>query len=94
MKLPGGCGERSGKVVELERALYGVKQAGRQWFLFGMEQCREDPCEFRKMGNKEVVLNLVVYVDDLLVSGNETVCEKLLGALYGQFSIQTLGGRE
>ena len=25
MKLPGGCGERSSKVVKLERALYGVK---------------------------------------------------------------------
>ena len=59
-----------------------------------MKQCRADPCEFRKRENKEVVLNLVVYVDDLLVSGNETVCEKLLGVLYGQFSTQTLGERE
>ena len=30
MKLPYGCGERTGKVVKLNRALYGIKQARRQ----------------------------------------------------------------
>ena len=28
MKLPYGCGEKTGKVVKLDRALYGIKQAG------------------------------------------------------------------
>ena len=79
-----------------------MKKAGRQWPAllcktlvdkFGMEQCRADPCMFRKMENK-VVLILVVQVDDLLVSGNETVCEELLGVRYGQFSTQNLGELE
>ena len=83
MNLPDGCGKRSGKVVKLKHALYGVKQTGRQWlallckpFLvdkFGMEQCRADPCVLRKMENKEVVLILAVHVDDLLASENGTV---------------------
>ena len=30
MKLPYGCEERTGKVVKLDRALYGIKQAGCQ----------------------------------------------------------------
>ena len=30
MKLPYGCGERTGKVVKLDRAPYRIKQAGRQ----------------------------------------------------------------
>ena len=53
MKLPYGCEERSGKVVKLDRKLYGIKQTGRQWSAVlcqtlvdehGMEQCRADPC--------------------------------------------------
>ena len=76
MKATDGCGERSGKVVKLERAPYGVKQTGRQlpalFFKtivdkFGMELCRVDPHVFRKMENKEVVSILVVHIDDLLV---------------------------
>ena len=31
MKLPGGCGELSGKYVDLEKALYGLKQSGLLW---------------------------------------------------------------
>ena len=31
MKLPGGCGELSGKYVELTKALYGLKQSGALW---------------------------------------------------------------
>ena len=58
MKLPYGCGERTGKVVSLDRALYGISQAGRQQSAVlcqtlvdenGMEQCRADPCVFRKI---------------------------------------------
>ena len=58
MKLPNGCGERWGEVVKLERALYGVKQAGRQWSALlckthvdkvGMAQCRAGPLVFRNI---------------------------------------------
>ena len=31
MRLPQGCGEMSGKIVRLNRSLYGVKQASRSW---------------------------------------------------------------
>ena len=53
MKLPYGGGERTGKVVKLDRALFGIKQAERQWSVVlcqtlvnehGMEQCRADSC--------------------------------------------------
>ena len=30
IKLPYGCGKRTGKVVKLDRALYGIKQIGLQ----------------------------------------------------------------
>ena len=58
MKVPYGCGERTGKVVKLDCTLYGIKQAGRQWSAFlcqplvdehGMERYRADPCVYRNI---------------------------------------------
>ena len=55
MKLPDGCGDKSGEIVKLNKAGYGLKQARRQWLLrltqvlvekVGMEQCKADPCVF------------------------------------------------
>ena len=31
MKLPDGCGDKSGEIMKLNKAVYGIKQAGRQW---------------------------------------------------------------
>ena len=63
MKLPGGCGDMSGKIVPLNRSLYGLKQSGRQWagllvetvVEYGiMEQCRTDQCVLRIVVNGKV----------------------------------------
>ena len=52
MKLPGGCGELSGKYVDLEKALCGLKQSGLLWndllveklvTVHGMKKCMTDP---------------------------------------------------
>ena len=70
MRLPTGCGDMSGEVVQLQRAVYGLRQAGRHRSLqlcrvplqkTGMEQSKADPCVFRKVVDGEVTL-LVVYV--------------------------------
>ena len=58
MRLPPGGGELFGKVVKLLKCQYGLKQAGREWHLLlvtwlvekiGMEQCKAEPCIFRKI---------------------------------------------
>ena len=87
MKLTYCCGERTINMVKLDRALYEMKQAGRQWSAVlyqtlvdehGIEQCRADPCVYRKMIVERVVkLIFVVHVDDILVSGKKETCDKL-----------------
>ena len=100
MKLPYGCGERTGKVVKLDRALYGIKQAGRQWSAVlcqtlvdehGMEQCRADPCVYRKIVEGVVKLIFVVHVDDIIVSGEKEACEELHHTLNENFPTENLG---
>ena len=57
MKLTGGYGEKLKKTAKLERAFYGLKQSGRKCdhlradtlIADGFEQCKADPCIFRKI---------------------------------------------
>ena len=97
MKLSYGCGERTGKVVKLDCALYGIKQAGSPWAAIlcqtlvdghGMEQCRADPCVYRKIGEGVI---LVVQVDYILVSGKKEACDVLHHTLNENFPTENLG---
>ena len=100
IKLPHGCGERTGKVVKLDRALYGIKQARRQWLAVlcqvlvdehGMEQCRADPCVYKKIVAGIVKLIIVIHVDDILVSGEKEACDELHHTLNKFFQTENLG---
>ena len=54
MRLPEGCGELSGKMIKLNKSIYGLRQASRQWYAMlkkclltlGFEQCLADSCVF------------------------------------------------
>ena len=43
--------------------------AGYETVNHGMEQCKADPCVFRKTVNGVVVLVMAVHVDDMAVAG-------------------------
>jgi len=67
-----------GQVCKLQRSLYGLKQASRQWnleltkFLLskGFLQSKHDHSLFSKLhGGKQVFI--LIYVDDLLVTGDD-----------------------
>ena len=55
MRMPQGCGALSGRVVRLNRSLYGLKQASRSWHShllvrlksLGFEQSLAGACVFR-----------------------------------------------
>ena len=100
MKLPGGCGELSGKYVDLEKALYGLKQSGLRWNNLlvdklvsghGMEHCMTGPCVFRLIQEGKLVLILAVHVDDMAVAGTRVEVNKLLVTPNKDFETNDLG---
>ena len=86
--------------MELKKALYGLKPSGALWnnllvmklVNHGMEQCKADPCVFRKIVNGVVVLVLAVHVDDMAVAGPRDEVDKLLVTLNEDFTMVDLGG--
>lgn len=66
-----------GKVCRLRKSLYGLKQAPRCWFAklssalkeYGFQQSYSDYSLFT-LQKGSVQLNVLVYVDDLIISGS------------------------
>lgn len=78
MKLPPGFrGNNGNKVCRLRKSLYGLRQAPQCWFakvtmalrVFGFTQSRSDYSFFVSTKNG-AILRILVYVDDLIISGN------------------------
>ncbi|KAM1444438.1 hypothetical protein ACFX2I_040587 [Malus domestica] len=67
------------KVCKLQRSIYGLKQASRSWNIrfdteiktFSFTQNKDDNCVYQKVVG-DVVVFLVLYVDDILLFGNDT----------------------
>ena len=99
MKLPDGCGDKSGKIVRFNRLLYGLNQSGRQWagllvetvVEFGMEQSRTDPCVFRMVVDGKVELITAVHVDGIVIAGSDKTCRDFHAALNTNFPTNNLG---
>ncbi|PKU73457.1 Retrovirus-related Pol polyprotein from transposon TNT 1-94 [Dendrobium catenatum] len=86
-------------VCQLHKSLYGLKQAPRQWFdkltsslkLFGFTISKSDP-SLLIYNRANVVLYLLIYVDDLLLTGNDqTTINSLLKKLKSDFALKELG---
>ena len=68
----------AGKVWKLNRSIYGLKQASRSWNLrfddaiksFGFIRNKEEPCVYKKTTGSAIVF-LILYVDDILLIGND-----------------------
>lgn len=86
-------------VCHLHKALYGLKQSPRAWFdkfstyllEFNFVCSTRDPSLFVYMKGKDVIM-LLLYVDDMLITGNSSEClANLLTDLGKNFRMKDLG---
>ncbi|XP_057520729.1 uncharacterized mitochondrial protein AtMg00810-like [Amaranthus tricolor] len=99
MKAPPGLSNPSGKVCLLQKSLYGLKQASRQWFAKltselisqGYTQSKNDYSLFLKTVGSFITI-VAVYVDDILITGNDSQgISQLKSHLDHIFTIKDLG---
>ena len=79
MQQPEGfvAGRKDNLVCKLQKSIYGLKHASRSWNIhfdqavksFGFTQNLDEPCVYKESKGK-VVAFLVLYVDDILLIGN------------------------
>ena len=86
--------------MKLLKCQYGLKQAGREWHLLlvnwlveelQMEQCKAEPCVFRKKVGDEISLIVGVHVDDIIVSGEHDVRNQFFKQFRGRFPVKNQG---
>lgn len=90
----------NGKVCRLRKSLYGLKQSPRAWFgrfskamlKVGYHQSQTDHTLFIKHSTQGKVTALIVYVDDIILTGNDV--EEMMNLktyLAKEFEIKDLG---
>ena len=88
-----------GRVCRLQKSLYGLKQSPHTWFgkfsevikKFGLKKSKFDYSVFYKNSQAGIIL-LVVYVDDIVIIGNDIACiSSLKSFFHGQFHTKDLG---
>jgi hypothetical protein len=89
----------AGKLCKPEKSIYGLKQASRSWNLhfdevvrgFGFIKNVEEHCVYKKVSGS-AVLFLVLYVDGILLIGNEiSMLEAIKSSLRKSSSMKDLG---
>ncbi|CAM8947384.1 unnamed protein product [Rhodiola kirilowii] len=102
MKLPPGFysqARQNGQVCKLQRNIYGLKQASRQWFArfsdslieFGFVQSLKDYSLFTFSLQNDLLV-LLVYVDDVVITGTSSLLiDRVKKFIHDKFQIKDLG---
>ena len=100
MELPEGDDHQGMKYCKLSKALYGLKQAGRMWndtlneALIDMNFNRllSEPCLYvKRNAYNKIICLLGVYVDDILITGENKEILKVKRLLKDKFDITDTG---
>ncbi|KOM49185.1 hypothetical protein LR48_Vigan08g001200 [Vigna angularis] len=87
-------------VCKLRRSLYGLKQSPRAWFgkfshvvqQFGLKRCEADHSVFYGYSTPDKCVYLMVYVDDIVITGNDVArIAQLKDHLFNHFQTKDLG---
>jgi hypothetical protein len=100
-ELPDGF-KKDGKIVELDKALYGLRESPLLWFNefsktlkeLGLVPCSEDPCLFQDPEKRVLVL---FYVDDILVlyhKDHEGDGKRIIEGITGKYEARMEGDVE
>ena len=101
METPPGFSEgfERGEGCRLKKTLYGLKQSPRVWFgrfkeamtKYGFRQSNSDHTLFLKKRDEKITC-LIIYVDDMIITGDDTEeIERLKGSLFQEFEMKDLG---
>nr|GFC45797.1 putative reverse transcriptase, RNA-dependent DNA polymerase [Tanacetum cinerariifolium]GFC45900.1 putative reverse transcriptase, RNA-dependent DNA polymerase [Tanacetum cinerariifolium] len=101
MEAPPGFSEhfKPGKACRLKKSLYGPKHSPKAWFgrftlaikRYGFKQSNSDHTLFLK-NRKNRVTCLIIYVDDMVITGNdEEEIKRLNEGLFVEFKMKDLG---
>ena len=87
-------------VGKLVKSLYGLRQAARNWYVtirgwfikYGFKPSAADPCVFIKRDAAGNTLVVVLYVDDMMIVGNnKRIVDVFIAAIEKQFDVNDLG---
>ena len=90
--------DRKTHVCKLKKALYGLKQAPRTWYgkmdsflmSLGFTKTKADSNLYFKVEDERLVI-LLLYVDDLFLTGNEELITDTRRRLATEFKMKYLG---
>lgn len=95
MQVPAGVTHEQDEVILLIKTIYGLVQSARAFFMLlvkvlkelGFTQSPADPCLFTRRGTNGQCVYIGIYVDDLLIVGDQDAVNKCIRDIKTRFNV-------